>query len=120
MTTPTMRERLCRAACLAAGLDPDRKYSSSSDHPSNAPYEFAWQEFGQEIDAILVELQYEAAAKRPDHEGVIYEMARAIGLADSGTDLESIASGRGSYITYMECAQAAFTAMIDAIRGGQP
>lgn len=49
----TMREKLCRAACIADGLDPDRKYSSSSDHPANAPFEHAWQEYGQQIDAIL-------------------------------------------------------------------
>lgn len=93
--TQTTRERLCRAACLAAGLDPDRKYKSSSDHPANAPWEFAWQEYGEEVDAILAEL------REPDDATV-----------DAGTDTLAFADGHST--AYQ--SRSAFTAMIDHVR----
>jgi hypothetical protein len=97
MNTPTMRERLCRAACVAAGLDPDRKYKSSSDDPANAPFEYAWQEFGKEVDAILDELREPDEAMREE------ALISQFDFAQDGS----------------EAVVRAFTAMIDSIREGK-
>lgn len=94
--TQTMRERLCRAACLTAGLDPDRKYKSSSDHPANAPFEFAWQEYGEHIDAILAELLKPDAGMR--EAGL--QAAQPVTIGPAG-------------------ASRVFTAMIDHVRSGK-
>lgn len=95
----TMREKLCRAACLADGLDPDRKYSSSSDHSANAPYEFAWQEYGQQIDAILDTL------RAPDDALIeIGDRAMYVGLTEVMPEPRNVGN--------------AFTAMIDHVRKG--
>lgn len=117
MTTPTMRERLIEKAAdelFEAVTGRLAEFEFVTDHEQER-IDATAQKI---VDAILAELKAEAD-REPDqsHEGMIYEMARAIGLADSGTDLESIASGRGSYVTYTECAKAGLTAMIDAIRG---
>jgi len=61
------------------------------------------------LDAILAEL------REPDAD-TVQAVARAIGLEDSGTDIELIDEGRGSHQTYTACAKAGIAAMIDAIR----
>lgn len=40
-----MIERVARALCLEAGLDPDRKFKSSNWGEETSPHEFAWHEF---------------------------------------------------------------------------
>ena len=94
----TMLEKVCRALCLEAGLDPDRKFKSANWGPETAPHEFAWQEYLPAARAAL------EAIREPPHELALIaddrvRISRAIEV-DEGTDF--------------------FNALIDAILAEEP
>lgn len=53
----TMMQRVARAICVAAGLDPDRKFKSSDYSERTDPQEFAWHEFQPEARAALAAMR---------------------------------------------------------------
>lgn len=53
MSQQTMLERVARAICVAAKLDPDGKFKSSNYEVEIDPHLFAWQEFLQEARSAI-------------------------------------------------------------------
>lgn len=49
----SMIERVSRAICVAAGLDPDRHFASSNYDDGTAPHKLAWHEFQPEARAAI-------------------------------------------------------------------
>lgn len=68
------------------------------------------------VDAILAELRIVGAAPDFRDDSPLYAAARAIALKDSGTDLDGLSAGRGTYDLAIDCARAGIEAYFDALR----
>jgi hypothetical protein len=102
----TMLEKMCRALCLEAGLDPDRKFKSANWGPETAPHEFAWQEYLPAARAALL------AIREPDDA----MLAPACKTHKPG---EPMSEARPYECPSITRRRARFTAMIDAILEGE-
>lgn len=98
----TMLEKMARALCLRAGLDPDRKFKSSDYSAATDPQEFAWQEFLPDVRAALLAIR--EAEVGPVFMGFVHD---ADGMEDN-------------LYADPEDARAVFTATIDAILNEKP
>lgn len=77
----TMIERVARAICNAAGIDPDGKFKSSDYSARTAPHEYAWHEFLPEARAAI-------EAMRDPTEGMLHagRMKTTTEWIESGPD----------------------------------